>query len=60
MSHWIGSEICDASRFDGKGPIEYVLVQMEKTIIEYQRIISMDVVVRGKPMHWRVTHHMNV
>jgi hypothetical protein len=28
--HWIGSELCDAPRFDGIGPMDTFLAQMEK------------------------------
>jgi hypothetical protein len=36
--HWIGSELCDAPRFDGTGPVDIFLAQMEKVVPEDQRI----------------------
>jgi hypothetical protein len=49
--HWIGSELCDAPQFDGTGPVEAFLVQMEKVIPVERRIQAMDVMVWGTPAH---------
>jgi hypothetical protein len=54
--HHIGLELCDAPIFDGIGPVDTFLVQMEEVVPKNQMIQAMDVVIKGTHVCWCVTH----
>jgi hypothetical protein len=44
--HWVGTKLCDISRFDGMGLIDEFIAQMEESVSDAHKMQSMNALVK--------------
>ena len=53
---YIGTKLCDPSKYDGLNDIEYFVQVFELQIPEQQILLALDVVLKATPARWWVAH----
>lgn len=54
---WIRIEVCELPLFDGLGNVDTFFIEFEGLILEPQRLLALDVVLRATPTRWWTTWH---